>query len=177
MFRLVLIFVFGASFFSTGCSQAGRTATSAETVGVPTVATNSIVEKIEKSEEEWKKILDPEEFRILRQQGTERSFTGKYWDNKKAGVYNCAGCQLSLFTSNEKFVSGTGWPSFWQPINKAHVLEKADNAYGWNRVEILCGRCDGHLGHVFEDGPEPTGLRYCINGNALDFVEEGEEKK
>ena len=129
------------------------------------------LEKIEKTEEEWREILTTEEFRILREEGTERAFTGKYWDNKKAGTYYCSGCELALFESKTKFKSGTGWPSFYQPIKKEYVGEKTDNKHGWNRTEVVCGRCDGHLGHVFDDGPAPTGLRYCINGNILTFKE------
>ncbi len=129
-------------------------------------------QKIKKSAKEWKKELNREEFNVLREAGTERAFTGDLLKNNKKGVYTCRGCQLPLFSSDTKFKSGTGWPSFYQPIDKKYVGEIADNKYGWNRVEVVCNRCDGHLGHVFEDGPEPTGLRYCINSVSLDFVEE-----
>ncbi|MEM7104969.1 MAG: peptide-methionine (R)-S-oxide reductase MsrB [Bacteroidota bacterium] len=125
---------------------------------------------VEKSEEEWAAILSNEEFRILRKKGTERAFTGKYWDNKATGTYHCSGCELPLFTSETKFRSGTGWPSFYEPTREDFIKEEEDNAFGWSRVEILCAQCDGHLGHVFEDGPPPTGLRYCVNGNILEFV-------
>lgn len=127
------------------------------------------VDKIVKTEEEWKAQLTSEEYRILRQKGTERAFTGAYWDNKKDGIYNCAACQLPLFESTTKFKSGTGWPSFFDPIKPAHVARYSDHSHGMVRVEVTCGRCDGHLGHVFNDGPEPTGLRYCINSASLKF--------
>jgi len=125
--------------------------------------------EIEKSESEWKEELSAEEYRILRQKGTERAFTGKYWDNKKSGTYVCAGCGNPLFDSETKFKSGTGWPSFYTAIGDSNVVNESDKSMGWNRTEVLCGRCGGHLGHVFEDGPEPTGLRYCINSVSLDF--------
>lgn len=124
---------------------------------------------ITKTEEEWKVLLTAEEFRVLREDGTERAFTGKFWDHKEKGVYTCAACQLPLFESNTKFKSGTGWPSFYQPIQANHVHEESDSRYGMVRTEVSCGRCNGHLGHVFRDGPQPTGLRYCINSVALDF--------
>lgn len=119
---------------------------------------------------EWKKRLDPEAYDILRHGGTERAFTGKYWDNHTAGTYRCAGCDLELFSSATKFDSGTGWPSFWAPIRPSAVEKKTDSSFGMLRTEILCSRCGGHLGHVFDDGPQPTGLRYCMNGNALKFI-------
>ena len=105
----------------------------------------------------------------LERKETERAFTGDLWNHKGKGVYTCAACELPLFDSNTKFKSGTGWPSFYQPITDENVAEEADNSYGWNRVEVLCSRCGGHLGHVFEDGPKPTGLRYCINSVSLNF--------
>lgn len=131
-------------------------------------------EKIEKSEQEWKKELSPTAFHVLREKGTERPFTGKLLKNKAAGTYVCNACQFPLFDSKTKFKSGTGWPSFYQPLNEYCIAEKSDNTYGMRRVEVLCARCDGHLGHVFEDGPQPTGLRYCINSVSLDFVEKKE---
>ena len=128
------------------------------------------LEKIVKSEEEWKSEMGDDEFYVLRKAGTERAFTGEYWNNKEEGIYVCGGCQLPLFASATKFKSGTGWPSFWEPIKTELVAEKSDNSHGMRRVEVLCARCDGHLGHVFPDGPKPTGLRYCINSLSLDFV-------
>jgi len=125
--------------------------------------------KIQKSEEEWKAQLSDHEFYILRRAGTERPFTGSLLKNKSKGTYYCRGCGLALFKSEHKFNSGTGWPSFYDKAHRHNVVTKADNKFGMVRTEILCGRCDGHLGHVFTDGPNPTGLRYCVNSASLDF--------
>lgn len=125
------------------------------------------VEKIKKTEAEWRAQLTPEEFHITRKHGTERAFTGPYHDSKEKGTYTCKCCNLPLFDSETKFDSGTGWPSFFAPINKENVAEKDDRSFFTRRTEILCARCDAHLGHVFPDGPRPTGLRYCMNGHAL----------
>jgi peptide-methionine (R)-S-oxide reductase len=125
---------------------------------------------VSRTDEEWKKLLLPESYRILRQSGTERSFTGPWWDNHEKGQYFCAGCGLHLFDSSDKFDSGTGWPSYTQPVKSDRLKLLTDSTLGMVRVEERCARCDGHLGHVFDDGPRPTGERHCINGWALVFI-------
>jgi peptide-methionine (R)-S-oxide reductase len=128
-----------------------------------------VVEKVKKTDEEWKKVLTPMQYKVLRQKGTERAFTGALLDNHEKGVYTCAACGAELFSSDTKFESGSGWPSFYAPIAEQNVATEVDNSLGMRRVEVLCPRCGGHLGHVFDDGPRPTGLRYCINSASLDF--------
>lgn len=123
--------------------------------------------KVVKSEAEWKEQLSPEQFEVLRRKGTERAFTGRYWNTKTPGVYRCAGCGAELFSSDTKYDSGSGWPSFWAPIAEANVELADDFSHFMHRTEVLCASCGGHLGHVFDDGPAPTGLRYCINSAAL----------
>lgn len=125
--------------------------------------------EVTKTEEEWRKELTPEQYEVLRRKGTERAFTGKYWKTKEPGVYRCAGCGAELFDSDTKFDSGTGWPSFTDAKNRANVELHEDNSYGMRRVEVTCAKCGGHLGHVFDDGPEPTGQRYCINSCSIEL--------
>ena len=157
-----------------GC---GQSRLAPATVAGATMSTHSPImisnwdmkDKVIKTEEEWKQELTPEQFRVLRKKGTERAFTGEYWNNHEPGTYCCTACGLALFGSEHKFDSGTGWPSFYQPMKEGYVVSETDNTLFTRRTEVLCARCGGHLGHVFEDGPKPTGLRYCINSAALKF--------
>ena len=158
--NLLVLAVIGILF---SCAQS--------TISAPTTAPSTSpakIEKITRTDAEWKKILTADQYYILREKGTEPPFRNAYWDNHKEGKYICAGCELELFSSEHKFESGTGWPSFWQPSVKEDVITTKD-ADG-ERDELLCARCGGHLGHVFNDGPQPTGLRYCIDSGALKFV-------
>src|SRR5688572_27943147 len=166
-----LIVICALAVVATGCKPpqavvaADRTnppATEAKTNATP-------MTKVVKTDEEWKKQLTPEQYKITRKKGTERAFTGPNWNNKEKGIYKCVCCGQELFSSDHKFDSGTGWPSYWQPVSEKVVATEEDNSFFSRRTEVLCSRCDAHLGHVFEDGPKPTGLRYCINGHALTF--------
>ena len=154
---LAMLALFGASLVFSPRSGAAREARPA---WKPVVKTDA----------EWQRILTPEQYRVLRRKGTETAFTGSTWNEHHKGVYRCAACGLELFSSDTKFDSGTGWPSFWQPISQLNVHEITDRTLGMERIEVECARCGGHLGHVFDDGPKPTGLRYCMNSVSMTFV-------
>jgi peptide-methionine (R)-S-oxide reductase len=126
-----------------------------------------MTEKLQKTDEEWRRELTPEQYRILREKGTERAFTGAYWDAKQSGVYSCAACGMELFSSDTKYESGSGWPSFYAPVSEDRVETEEDRTLGMRRTEVMCARCESHLGHVFPDGPRPTGMRFCINSASL----------
>ncbi|HSG39872.1 MAG TPA: peptide-methionine (R)-S-oxide reductase MsrB [Thermoanaerobaculia bacterium] len=169
----VLLAACGASDAAREAEAASPTIALADAPAAPAQGKGSkgVIEKIEKSNDEWKKILPSATYRVMRDHGTERAWTSPLNDNKKKGVYVCAACGLELFSSDTKFDSGTGWPSFWAPIDPAHVGTTVDRSFFQVRTEVHCARCGGHLGHVFPDGPPPTGQRYCMNGVALKFEE------
>ncbi len=141
---------------------------------VPSHAETTALDEFKKSNDEWKKLLSPDQYRVLREQGTEPPFRNVYWNNKDKGIYLCAACEAPLFASAQKFDSGTGWPSFWDSIESSNVSETVDTSHGMTRTEVHCNRCGGHLGHIFPDGPKPTRLRYCINSASLEFVPKAE---
>ena len=143
------------------------------TTETSTATPQSGATKVQKTEAEWRELLTPEQFHVMRQKGTERPFTSPFNDNHKDGVYHCAACDAPLFTSEKKFESGSGWPSFWNPVTPEAIEAIEDTSHGMRRVEVTCANCGAHLGHVFPDGPRPTGQRYCINGASLGFAEKG----
>ncbi len=144
-------------------------AENAKSADTPKAEKIEMPDKVEKTDDQWRKELSAEQYHVLREAGTERAFTGAYWDNHERGVYHCAACGLALFSSNTKFDSGTGWPSYYAPVSEANVIKETDNSLGMSRTEVKCRRCGSHLGHVFDDGPKPTGLRYCMNSVSLKF--------
>jgi peptide-methionine (R)-S-oxide reductase len=170
-FRLLGLGLLALAAVVPACSTDHAAPASATAAALPSspIKVKIMTDKVEKTADEWRKILTPEQFRVLREKGTERAYSGPLWDNHERGVYRCAGCGQPLFTSDTKFESGTGWPSFWEPADPQVVATQRDFSWGMFRTEVHCSRCGGHLGHVFDDGPKPTGQRYCMNSAALTF--------
>ena len=170
-----ILFIMGLTLAM--CSSNTANNPNPETTGDSTkIKTTTMADTVQKTDEEWKKTLSPEQYRVLREKGTERPFSGEYETNWKPGTYVCAACGQELFRSDTKFDAGCGWPSFYREAAKGHIIEKSDFTLGMKRTEIICARCGGHLGHVFDDGPEPTGLRYCVNSVSLKFIPDSEKK-
>jgi peptide-methionine (R)-S-oxide reductase len=168
------IAVFGCGGREASAQSSGKSKNEMKEVGMKSTEHDAKPKdkKMVKSEEEWGMCLTPEQYAILRKKGTERAFTGEYWNKHDKGTYVCAACGTPLFESDTKFESGSGWPSFFAPVSSSNIETEEDRSYGMRRTEVMCNSCGGHLGHVFDDGPPPTGLRYCINSAALKFVEE-----
>lgn len=183
MYKICLCLVYSFLFWSAGC-QSNKLKTKEDKI--PSVVSDVIpyivnsrgdtIQKVFKSEEEWKGLLSPLEYRVLREKGTERAFTGDLTDNKQEGIYTCRGCGMPLFSSSHKYDSGSGWPSFFNVLDTLGIHRETDYEIGYPRTELTCARCGGHLGHVFDDGPRPTGLRYCINAVSLDFIKAENQK-